>query len=525
MAHQASYRVYRPRRFSEVRGQARTVDTLREAVRQGRLTHAYVFAGPRGTGKTSVARILAKAVNCENLSENGDPCLSCASCRDIESGQHLDVIEIDAASNRGIDEIRDIKERITHQTAMSRYKVYIIDEAHMLTTEAFNAFLKTLEEPPPHALFVLATTEAHKLPITVLSRCQRYEFRRHTVPIIVEQLRYVAEQEQVDADPEALELMAQIADGAMRDALSLFDQVVATAGAATVDAVTRVAGMAGPAQMRQLLQALRSDIASLVGVLSDLRQDGLDERLILRDLARTLRDLLLYRTAGPDLFPPYRRDHVAALNSAIPDNVPPSWWIESADQLAQSESRLRGGFPPDLSVELTLLKLQQSLLAPAARPAPAEEPVRPALVKSQPSAPPSEPPQEAGSGDAGEVHVGGGQGEAFARVLEIVRRERPTTFALFEKTHGTVGPDGGLIIAFDFPAHRQLMDQPHNREVVDKAIRAVFGEGMRYRFEDAQGSSKPLAAAPEGAPKAPPLVQSVREWFGDDVTMVGFDPE
>ena len=144
MAHQASYRVYRPRRFKDVQGQQRTVDTLREAVRQGRLSHAYLFSGPRGTGKTSVARILAKAVNCENIQGDGDPCLECASCRSIETGQNLDVIEIDAASNRGIDEIRDIRERITHQTAMSRYKVYIIDEVHMLTAEAFNAFLKTL---------------------------------------------------------------------------------------------------------------------------------------------------------------------------------------------------------------------------------------------------------------------------------------------------------------------------------------------------------------------------------------------
>lgn len=507
MAHQASYRVYRPRRFSEVLGQSRTVDTLREAVRQQRLSHAYVFAGPRGTGKTSVARILAKAVNCENRGADGDPCLECASCRNIELGQHLDVIEIDAASNRGIDEIRDIKERITHQTAMSRYKVYIIDEAHMLTPEAFNAFLKTLEEPPSHALFILATTEAHKLPITVLSRCQRYEFKRLTIPVIMERLRYVAQKEAVDLDPEALELLAEAADGALRDALSLFDQVVATAGRVSLDGVTRVAGMTGPQHMQSLVNGLAATPQDLLAVVGVLRAEGLDEKLILRDLARAFRDILLYRAAGGDLFAAYRRQAIQALSDRLPEAVPDRWWIEAADQLAQADGRLRGGFPADLALELALLKVQQMLRVQSAETVAAPRPPSGALREPPPSRSvvPSEP-------------QGQGQPDPFQDVLEAIRRERPTTHALFDKATGVVEPDGVLTVYFEFPAHRQLIDQSQNRDVVDRAIKSVLGSHATYRFVD----GPPRAFDSE---RAATLADKVKDWFGPDVTLVGFDQE
>ena len=522
MAHQASYRVYRPRRFKDVQGQQRTVDTLREAVRQGRLSHAYLFSGPRGTGKTSVARILAKAVNCENLQSDGDPCLECASCRSIETGQNLDVIEIDAASNRGIDEIRDIRERITHQTAMSRYKVYIIDEVHMLTAEAFNAFLKTLEEPPAHALFVLATTEAHKLPVTVLSRCQRYEFKRLTVPIIRDRLRFVADQEGVKAEPEALELLAEAADGALRDALSLFDQVVAVNRAITVEAVTRAAGMVGQAQMRRLVESLARDIESLVEVLAELRHEGLDEKLILRDLARQLRDILLFRTAGPGLFPQYRRDMLAQIDEFLPQNVEPGWWIDAADQLAQAEVRLRGGFPPDLAVELVCFKIQRGLLAPrTVEPTPAAEAMDEPIMSNSPAPKPEAHHPEAKPGLEPEEKSHASD-KSFQTVLDIVRRDRPSTFALFEKTTGLVGQDGVLTIHFEFPAHRELMEQGHNREVVDRAIRSVFGSDTEYRFVDGPPAEPSSTAKP--TPRGPSK-EAVREWFGDQATLVGFDQE
>ena len=528
MAHQASYRVYRPRRFSEVKGQSRTVDTLREAVRQGRLTHAYLFSGPRGTGKTSVARILAKAVNCEALQSDGDPCLSCASCRSIESGQHLDVIEIDAASNRGIDEIRDIKERITHQTAMSRYKVYIIDEVHMLTQDAFNALLKTLEEPPQHVLFILATTEAHKLPVTVLSRCQRYEFKRHTVAVIEEQLRYVAQQEGVQADPAALEVLAEAADGALRDALSLFDQVVATDGALTVEGAARVAGMVGDRDMRRLLEAMVSGIEPMIRVLADLRVAGLDEKLILRDVARQFRDVLVLRLAGPESFPPYRRESLAALSQVMPASVAADAWIDAADLLAQAEARLKGGFPADLAVELALLKVQQRLSGPT--PQPVEVPVREDVARRPVPPPAAEAPlTRAAPAVFAEPAVpvtapatpAPAHTREFQSVLEIVKKERPTTYALFEKAHGVVGSDGVLAVYFEFPAHRELMNQGHNRDVVDRAIKAVYGADMRYDFRVGAPIGSGTSEAPNGTASA--LADEVRTWFGPDVKLMGFD--
>lgn len=530
MAHQASYRVYRPRRFSEVMGQARTITTLREAVRQGRLTHAYLFSGPRGTGKTSVARILAKAVNCENLEADGDPCLACASCRSVEAGQHLDVIEIDAASNRGIDEIRDIKERITHQTAMSRFKVYIIDEVHMLTQDAFNALLKTLEEPPAHVLFVLATTEAHKLPVTVLSRCQRYEFKRLTLPIIEERLRYVAQQEGVECQPEGLELLAEAADGALRDALSLFDQIVASDGAITSEGVARIAGLVGHRQMQRLVEALATGIEPVVQVLAELRHDGIDEKLILRDLARQFRDVLLYRTAGADLFPPYRRDGIAKLSQEMPDNLAPTWWIESANQLAEAEVRLKGGFPADLAVELAILKVQNQLLHPAVvdRPveghsAPQRSAAAPSVSAPAPAAAPPSPSEPDEKTPAPESLVAPHE-QSFAAVLEAVKRDRPSTHALLEKAEGEVLSPDVLKIWFEFPAHREIAQQTHNRDVVERAVKAVFGSAMRVEY----GAGKPTAAVEPGTAGAPapssqpPLADAVRDWFGPDIPLKGF---
>ncbi|PSR22626.1 MAG: DNA polymerase III subunit gamma/tau [Sulfobacillus acidophilus] len=507
MAYQALYRIYRPRSFSEVQGQDRIVATLREAVHQGRLTHAYLFSGPRGTGKTSVARILAKAVNCEQRCENGDPCLKCPSCQSIERGQHLDVIEIDAASNRGIDEIRDIKERITHQTAVSRYKVYIIDEAHMLTTEAFNAFLKTLEEPPAHVLFILATTEAHKLPVTVLSRCQRYEFKRLTIPVIQARLQFVAEQEGIAVEPEALELVAQAADGAMRDALSLFDQVVAVAThAVTVDDVARQAGMIGQRQMAELVAALAHGVDDVIQVLGDLRIQGLDEKLILRDLARLMRDVMLYRSAGPQLFSEYRREGLEQVVTLLPKNIDTNGWIDAIDQLAQAEARLRGGFPPDLAVELACLKLQRNLWA--------EAPVRPEAVPQFVEPSPSRSPETI-------VSEQPPQTRDFQAVLDIIKRDRPSTHALFDKATGTVDANNTLTIFFEFPAHRQLMDQPHNRDVVDRAVKAVFGPEAQYRFVDGTAPNGRLSEDSTVSPTA--LKAAIKEWFGPNVELTGID--
>jgi len=229
MAYQTLYLKYRSQKFGDLVGQDAIAQTLRNAVEQGRVAHAYLFSGVRGTGKTSTARILAKAINC--LDRRGaEPCGVCANCVEIGSGAAVDLIEIDAASNRGIDEIRDLRERVKYLPATLKVKVYIIDEAHMLTTEAFNALLKTLEEPPAHVVFVLATTEPHKIPLTVASRCQRFDFRRIDTGAIAAHLASIVEHEQVKVDPQSLALLARLARGSMRDGITLLDQLISQGG-------------------------------------------------------------------------------------------------------------------------------------------------------------------------------------------------------------------------------------------------------------------------------------------------------
>ncbi|MCA9847526.1 MAG: DNA polymerase III subunit gamma/tau, partial [Dehalococcoidia bacterium] len=229
MAQEVLYRKWRPRRFGDVAGQDPVTTTLRNAVAHGTPAHAYLFSGPRGTGKTSTGRILAKAVNCE-APEGGEPCDRCPSCVSYDEGRAIDLIELDAASNRGIDEIRDLRESAGYAPAAGRYKVYLIDEVHMLTDAAFNALLKTLEEPPPHVIFILATTEPHKIPATILSRCQRFDLRRIPLEAVIGRLQTICDGEGFSIDPAGLELIAKQATGALRDAVNLLDQLVAYHG-------------------------------------------------------------------------------------------------------------------------------------------------------------------------------------------------------------------------------------------------------------------------------------------------------
>ena len=295
--YQALYRKWRPKTFSDVVGQEHVTETLQRQVAEGRLSHAYLFTGTRGTGKTTCAQILAKAVNCEHP-ENGNPCNKCSSCLGIESGGFLDVMELDAASNNGVDHVRALRDEAIYSPAQVKKRVYIIDEVHMLSIAAFNALLKILEEPPEHLMFILATTELHKVPATILSRCQRFAFRRILPREIVGRLNYIAEQEGIDLRPDGAELLAHIADGALRDALSLLDQCAAAGGTIDSAAVLDALGLAGNLQTAQLMDCvLRRDTKAALLLLHQLYGSGKDVGAVLGELSALARDLLISETA------------------------------------------------------------------------------------------------------------------------------------------------------------------------------------------------------------------------------------
>ena len=334
MAYVALYRRWRPQDFDTLVGQQAVKTALSNALASGRIAHAYLFAGPRGTGKTSTARILAKALNCDK-GPTAHPCGECVNCERITAGTSMDVFEIDAASNRGIEEIKTLREQLAFAPVNGRYKVYIIDEVHMLTTEAFNALLKTLEEPPAHVIFILATTDPHKIPATIHSRCQRFDFRRVTVEEITEHLAMIAERSGINADREALRLIAIQSEGGMRDALSLLDQCGVMGEQVTATTVREVLGIVGRETLRELVQAIgKQDLSATLEKLNFLLEQGKDVRQVLTELAEYLRALLLYKAA-----PSYQEVYLTDTAEALAESAP----LFSNDRLLAAEERLHAG--------------------------------------------------------------------------------------------------------------------------------------------------------------------------------------
>ncbi|QRG67764.1 DNA polymerase III subunit gamma/tau [Brevibacillus choshinensis] len=298
MAYTALYRVYRPQTFQDVVGQEHVTITLRNALREGRLSHAYLFNGPRGTGKTSAAKIMSKAVNCEQPID-GEPCNECGSCRAITSGSVTDVLEIDAASNRGVEEIRDIRDKVKFAPSDVKYKVYIIDEVHMLTTEAFNALLKTLEEPPAHVIFILATTEPHKLPATIISRCQRFDFHRIPLRVMVNLLQKICQSQGVRVEEQALQLVAKMAEGGARDALSLLDQAISySRDEVKASDIMQITGTVSQTYFSVLARHIAErDVAQVMEQFDQVMVQGKDPEQFLHDFMYYYRDMLLLKTA------------------------------------------------------------------------------------------------------------------------------------------------------------------------------------------------------------------------------------
>ena len=356
MAYKALYRTYRPQIFNDVVGQEAVVKTLQNAIINNKISHAYLFSGPRGTGKTSIARIFAKTLNCNNIT-NGEPCDECDSCREISEGISPDVIEIDAASNNGVDEIRDIREKVKYLPSGSKYKIYIIDEVHMLSGGAFNALLKTLEEPPKHVIFILATTEPQKLPATIISRCQRYEFKALTTIEINYQLKKICESEKVTISEEALNAISEAAEGAMRDALSILDQAISYGTKnITVDDINIVTGTLSLDKVIALAKAIENkDVHQTLEIVNDLLVHGKEISKIVDGLLIFYRDLILYQSVGAENLNKYifEKEQFKEIASSIPMQKV----MYFIDVLSDVQSKVKNTTTPNVFLEIALIKM------------------------------------------------------------------------------------------------------------------------------------------------------------------------
>lgn len=359
MEHIALYRRYRPTNFSEVIGQDNIVKILKNQIITKKIGHAYLFSGTRGTGKTSAAKIFAKAVNCENHG-TGEPCQNCETCKAIDNNNVMDIVEIDAASNRGVDEIRELRERVKYPPTVGSYKVYIIDEVHMLTTEAFNALLKTLEEPPKHVIFILATTEPNKLPTTILSRCQRFHFKRLELKDIYSRMDYICAELNVQIEEKTLKLIAKNADGAMRDALSILEQCLSISNDNMVDynSVKELLGISGDQLIYDLIEnIIHKDIHSALATLEEAYRNGKEITQLVNQMVVCLRDMLILKvTNSSDNLMESSEENTNTLRnlSTQIENELLSYYIES---LAEMESKIKYSTLPKVLMEVLLIKL------------------------------------------------------------------------------------------------------------------------------------------------------------------------
>ncbi len=495
------YRQWRPQTFGEVVGQKNTVTGLQNAVRDGKLAHAYLFYGPRGSGKTSLAKIFAKAVNCMSPVD-GEPCNKCPSCTDINNGSFMDVLEIDAASNRGIDEIRDLREKVRVLPAQGKKKVYIIDEVHMLTTEAFNALLKTLEEPPESVVFILATTEANRVPGTVLSRCQRYAFTRLSTAEVVGRLEEVAGSQGVRISGDALQVMARRANGSLRDALSIMEQCLSfRENDIGVSEVLDVLGLVNQETLAEIFRAmLGQETSQVLGLINDLLKQGKEPIQIARDASLCARDLLQLRLLGAQ----------AEMMVMTPDSlqqimggyasIPPMRLSQTIKHLLKLADELRYNEGQRFLLEVGFIEAMELLGESTPQTVAPVKKDRPAARKPTPAAeaPPAQsaPPSAADGGPS-----------PWDSVLEKVKANKVTTHALLAPAT-VIGIDDKVLSLGYGPEkkfHREKMEEKGNQEILQQVLREVFGHSLEIR----------LVALEEVAEQSE-VVRKALEVFGKD---------
>jgi DNA polymerase-3 subunit gamma/tau len=429
---QALYRKWRPQKFSELFGQDHIRTTLQNALSSHRITHAYLFAGPRGTGKTSTARLLAKSVNCQNFKDS-EPCNKCSSCQEIQKGQNLDLIEIDAASNRGIEEIKDLREKIKFTPVKSKYKVYVIDEVHQLTLPAFNALLKTLEEPPAHVIFVLATTEVHKIPLTILSRCQRFDFRRLSISDLINRISYIVKKENLKIDEEAAKLIAQSASGSARDAESLLDLIIS----------------------RGLSSVKKKDVEEILGITETERIKELYEFLIKKDTASVLSILNQVSDEGKDLFQ-FSSNLIEFLREKLLAN-PSGTLVSWIKLLCQAQKEMKNTALVQLPLELAVIEM---------------------ITKDT---------KEEGSNpgiDSKHLSLD------WNKLIAEMKPENHSLCFILENCQPIEIKEDQVILGVDFKFHKDKLEEPKNRQKIETALKKITGRDFKIICQVVKGIQK-----------------------------------
>ena len=516
MASQVFYRKWRPQTLAEVVGQEQVTRTLLNALKNSRVAHAYLFCGPRGTGKTSTGRILAKAVNCLTANGQDEPCNTCSMCRAITEGRALDVIEIDAASNTGVENIRDLRERVNYAPGEARYKVYIIDEVHMLSTNASNALLKTLEEPPPHVIFVLATTEAHKVLPTVLSRCQHFDFRRIAQADVVSRLSQICGSEGVKIKPEALRLIARSATGSLRDAENILEQLITYYGAEIeLQQAQATLGISGDRRVKEMVRhIIDNDIAAGITTINSVSSEGLDLRPFNRELIECLRALLLVKTGTSEAIDLPGED-IAELKE-IATKASLTQVLKAVKLFGQLESTGFDSYstlPLELALVDCVLTQEEQPKSPAKQTRPKAQ--RPAGATAPPHVPVSTETQAAKTEAAEVPSPPAEQPEAGPKAIEVPPPSAETPVAppepgseieslkqnwkqIIEKAPADTQKtpavaflrssgkpvafeDNTVVLAFKFPIHRDNMEKPQNQQIAERIISSFIGRPCRVR--------------------------------------------
>lgn len=560
--HIALYRTWRPSTFEDMVGQSHIVKTLRNALRENRLTHAYLFSGPRGTGKTTAAKILAKAVNCEK-GPTDQPCNVCDACVRIIAGSVMDVIEIDAASNRGVEEIREIRDKVKYAPSEVRMKVYIIDEVHMLTTEAFNALLKTLEEPPAHVMFILATTEPHKIPATIQSRCQRFDFRRVAIEEQIERISYICEQEGLVVSSDAMRELARMSDGGMRDALSLLDQVASfSSGSITLEQVHGVTGGMAIEQFARLAGAIAAaDVASVLTQVEQLMLHGKSADRILEGLGQFYREALMVKLMPAGAEPLQRIGDISVLSGWV-GSVTEAHLFRWIETLQKYMFEMKQASQPRPILEVALMRCCVSE-APAAvapivvQPTHQVAPVAPAaaaapLVQAAPAPIPKPaftPKPVGGMGVAKTSEpIEPFLSQVDSPLTQDVKSKWPALLEQMNKVHVSLrawlingqvvsATPEAILVAFKNDIHRDTTEKDTNKAKIEEQLAAVYGKPYRLVTMMLRDWEKVAQAAPVVASEQPPLEllamdedgksangdRFEQEWINEAINLFGED--